>query len=62
MRYSLFGNDELGWTVAKIPPQGHEEIEFYCFVLESWTYILCINDLAKTKEKAEAKLKELQYA
>ncbi len=59
----MFMNEENKLNLGGVSGSDLEKADmWYCFVLESWTYILCINDLAKTKEKAEAKLKELQYA
>ncbi len=58
MKYSLFGNDELGWTVVK----NEGKNKFFSFDENhkgKWHQLLEFFDLT-TKEKAEAKLKELQ--
>lgn len=60
MKYSLFGNDELGWTIARQP--GKKKVYFLSFdrvTFGRWMPVLDEDDLT-TKEKAEAKLKELQ--
>lgn len=57
MKYSLFGNDELGWTVFEPTTK-----MFFCFDTEIgsyWDEHIGVSDLT-TKEKAEEKLKELQ--
>ena len=64
MKYSLFGNDELGWTVAdketgmfvSFDPDYQPSARFGN---PSMTNLIETADLT-TKEKAEEKLKELQ--